>query len=213
MITGFNTDVKHGYKVYHVQTEDKGRNNPKIETLVYVGGEILDNYRTSYEQSKADLSEDEVMEMLEKQHKRVIRTIKVGHYDEPTSFPQEVMTNNPLEEVIADYLNSVPSEDYLKLITNGFAGFAKSRCSTLTFEARRIASKEPVPGAEVRVKLLSPGQRVKVLFQGETGMNGQLQGEITLPDEVASGDCALIIQSISEWGTCQQKFPLRRVAG
>jgi len=38
MITGFNTDVKHGAKVYHVQTEDKGRNNPKIETLVYVGG-------------------------------------------------------------------------------------------------------------------------------------------------------------------------------
>ena len=31
------------------QTEDKGLANPKIETLIYVGGEILDNYRSSYE--------------------------------------------------------------------------------------------------------------------------------------------------------------------
>ena len=41
MITGFNTDIKHNEKVYHVQTEDKGVGNPYIESLVYVGGEIL----------------------------------------------------------------------------------------------------------------------------------------------------------------------------
>src|SRR5262245_21768907 len=38
VITGYNTDVKHGGKVFHVQTEDKGAKNPIIETLVYVGG-------------------------------------------------------------------------------------------------------------------------------------------------------------------------------
>ena len=41
MITGFNTDIKHNEKVYHIQTEDKGLQNPYIESLVYVGGEIL----------------------------------------------------------------------------------------------------------------------------------------------------------------------------
>jgi len=43
VITGFNTDIKHNEKVYHVQTEDKGLQNPYIESLVYVGGEILDS--------------------------------------------------------------------------------------------------------------------------------------------------------------------------
>ncbi len=49
MITGYNTDVRHGNRVFHIQTEDKGLSNPKIETLIYVGGEILDSYRSSYE--------------------------------------------------------------------------------------------------------------------------------------------------------------------
>ena len=42
MVTGYNTDVEHDGRVYHVQTEDKGTDNPMIETLVYRGGEILD---------------------------------------------------------------------------------------------------------------------------------------------------------------------------
>jgi len=48
MVTGFNTDVKHDGRVYHVQTEDKGLQNPIIETLIYMGGEILAARRTSY---------------------------------------------------------------------------------------------------------------------------------------------------------------------
>ena len=49
MIVGFNTDIKHRGRVYHCQTEDKGRDNPLIETLVYRGGEILAARRSSYE--------------------------------------------------------------------------------------------------------------------------------------------------------------------
>jgi hypothetical protein len=48
VITGFNTDIKHNEKVYHIQTEDKGLQNPYIESLVYVGGEILASKKTSY---------------------------------------------------------------------------------------------------------------------------------------------------------------------
>ena len=40
MITGFNTDIRHNDKVYHIQTEDKGLQNPYIESLVYVGGAV-----------------------------------------------------------------------------------------------------------------------------------------------------------------------------
>src|SRR3954471_7416555 len=48
MITGYNTDVRHGEVVFHVQTEDKGVSNPYIESLVYVGGQVLASKRASY---------------------------------------------------------------------------------------------------------------------------------------------------------------------
>ncbi len=47
MITGFNTDVEYEGRVFHVQTEDKGRTNPVVESLVYSGGEIVASRRAS----------------------------------------------------------------------------------------------------------------------------------------------------------------------
>jgi hypothetical protein len=73
MVTGFNTDVDHAGRIYHVQTEDKGVDNPIIETLIYLGGEILASRRSSY----ADLldrgvGEKEIAERIESQHNRMI---------------------------------------------------------------------------------------------------------------------------------------------
>ncbi|MES1243218.1 MAG: hypothetical protein ABUT39_16515 [Acidobacteriota bacterium] len=48
MITGYNTDVRHNDVVFHVQTEDKGLGNPFIESLVYVGGQVLASKRSNY---------------------------------------------------------------------------------------------------------------------------------------------------------------------
>ena len=47
MITGYNTDVRHGAVGFHVQTEDKGRSNPCVDSLVYVGGQVLASKRTN----------------------------------------------------------------------------------------------------------------------------------------------------------------------
>ena len=71
MITGFNTDIKHNDKVYHIQTEDKGLQNPYIESLVYVGGEILASKKTSYaEQVKSGVDEKWIASLMEQQHRR-----------------------------------------------------------------------------------------------------------------------------------------------
>ena len=48
MITGYNTDVRHVETVVHVQTEDKGRGNPFIESVVYVAGRVVATKRSSY---------------------------------------------------------------------------------------------------------------------------------------------------------------------
>ena len=49
MMTGFNTDVDFEGRIFHVQTEDKGVDNPVVESLVYSGGEIVTSERSSYQ--------------------------------------------------------------------------------------------------------------------------------------------------------------------
>ena len=84
MITGFNTDIKHADKVYHIQTEDKGLQNPYIESLVYVGGEILASKKTSYaEQMKTGVDEKWIAGLMEQQHRTMIAAIKRGRFDHP----------------------------------------------------------------------------------------------------------------------------------
>ena len=48
MVQGFNHNIKHKGKLFHIQTEDSGRENPHIITHVFVGGNILATKKTSY---------------------------------------------------------------------------------------------------------------------------------------------------------------------
>jgi hypothetical protein len=81
-VTGFNHNIKHKGKVYHVQTEDSGVNNPHIITHLFVGGNILASKKTSY----ADILKTEnlpqvVRELMEEQHKEMLRNLINGVYD------------------------------------------------------------------------------------------------------------------------------------
>ena len=79
MITGHNTDVKHDGTVYHVQTEDGGKDNPVIVSLIYKGGRILASKKTSYTQivgTEGFLQS--LRQMLEDQHRAMIRAVTSG---------------------------------------------------------------------------------------------------------------------------------------
>ncbi|MFN8008689.1 MAG: hypothetical protein U0V70_17025 [Terriglobia bacterium] len=82
MITGFNTDVKYADTVYHVQTEDKGRANPLIESLIYVKGAILDSFRTHYSNflNSSGFQEVLLQRILEFQHRQIVGSIRKGKY-------------------------------------------------------------------------------------------------------------------------------------
>src|SRR5437660_12349384 len=83
-ITGFNTVISHKDKVDHIQTKDNGLHNPYIESLVYVGGEILASKKTSYaEQVKAGVDEKWIGSLMEQQHRTMIAAIKRGRFDAP----------------------------------------------------------------------------------------------------------------------------------
>ena len=82
MITGFNTNVRYGGRVYHVQTEDSGRNNPHVISHLYHSGTILASERREY----GDLLDSEeltgvVRRLMEGQHKAMLERLRRGEFD------------------------------------------------------------------------------------------------------------------------------------
>lgn len=82
MITGFNHNIKHKGRLYHVQTEDSGLKNPHIITHLFVGGNILASKKTEYREllGSADY-EKKVRAMMEEQHKQMLRNLVNGAFD------------------------------------------------------------------------------------------------------------------------------------
>ena len=73
VLTGYNTDIEHAGTVYHVQTEDKGRSNPFVESLVYASGEILYSRRTPYhELVDQELDPQTIATMMDRQHRAIV---------------------------------------------------------------------------------------------------------------------------------------------
>ena len=46
---GFNSNVRVGDALYHVQTEDRGPSHPYLDTVVYEAGRVVYKRSTSYE--------------------------------------------------------------------------------------------------------------------------------------------------------------------
>jgi hypothetical protein len=83
MVTGFNHNVKHRGKPFHVQTEDSGVANPQITTHLFVGGNIIASKKTSYaDRVGAPNLPQVVRELMEEQHKDVLRNLVNGRYDD-----------------------------------------------------------------------------------------------------------------------------------
>ncbi len=80
MIFGFNTEVRIGNNVFHVQTEDHGAQKHLLETTVYMGGRLVHRRKVSYEEllDSPNFSETEVRSRLEDQHRAVIEELRSG---------------------------------------------------------------------------------------------------------------------------------------
>ncbi|HEX9507036.1 MAG TPA: hypothetical protein VF947_01450 [Myxococcales bacterium] len=85
-VAGFNHNIKHGGKVFHVQTEDSGVKNAHIITHLFVGGNVVASKKISYaEIAQAENLADRVRQLMEGQHKEILRNLINGVYDEPGS--------------------------------------------------------------------------------------------------------------------------------
>jgi hypothetical protein len=82
MVVGYNHNIKHAGKLFHVQTEDSGLDNPHVITHLFVGGNIIASKKTSYADiAGADNLAEVVRELMEEQHKEMLRNLINGVYD------------------------------------------------------------------------------------------------------------------------------------
>src|SRR5690348_10025500 len=80
MSSGFNTDVRVGDQLYHVQTEDRGPNRLAIDTAVYQQGRVLHRRSSDYAEFAAsdEFTAEALHERVEQQHRAIIDELRSG---------------------------------------------------------------------------------------------------------------------------------------
>jgi len=222
VITGFNTDIKHNDKVYHIQTEDKGTTNPYIESLVYVGGEILASKKTSYaDQLKNGVDEKWIGSLMEQQHRTMIAAIKRGRFDTPADATQaniplsrvagpaeakqsESSDDRTLDQVIIDYLASEAESEHLELSLLNQLDFVAGQPTEFRITTRKSISQQPIVGAAIEVKVVSTVEPPRVIFRGKTAGDGAVTIRCDIP-AFDRGTAAVIISAQSGLGNDEVK--------
>lgn len=194
MIFGFNTDVKHEDKVYHVQSEAR-EHERLLQTQVFVRGQCIGKLATPYQHSGEpdEASEKQLEQSLRGQHKSVLDAIREGRL--------EGMLGRPDQEV-----HKAPSGMKLQW-TN--AGAPRSDDALMV----RIVVSEgesPVEGAKVTARLRrSEGD--PVYSQATTDSSGAAELKLGAGKPELS-DSDILVQATHGGRVVTRKFRLRKTA-
>ena len=203
MITGFNTDVDFDGRVFHVQTEDKGRENPTIESLVYSRGEIVAARNTRYEDlnQSSDYSEDAVMDRMERQHQLLIREILNGKFgaDGPKPFGHNIITNRRLDEVVSEFLETSYTPEPIRVEWLEESPVVAGSAASIRLQVLLDENGKPAGGAHVELLLVSELSDPLSLFSAATDRQGQVIAEFQLP-ELAAADTGFSLICVARMG-------------
>jgi hypothetical protein len=235
VLTGYNTDIDHAGTTYHVQTEDKGRSNPIVESLVYARGEILYSKRTSYQDLVDEaIDSNAIASLMERQHHTIVEAIHRGRLaqlaDEPDmvgdeddtsiSRDDEVQTADEgvgtesdeptLDQVILDYLAAQRGRAHLVLRAVNKHDFVYGREAEIAISAVDSQSNSAQSGVQITVLFKSTSEpRRLVLAEGETDEEGIFNASAPLPD-FSGGTSAVVITAESDLGQSEIKHLVHR---
>lgn len=106
MIFGFNTDVKFGDTMYHVQSEAR-KADLLLQTMVFVRGHCMGKIASSYadQVSNPGFSEEYIHELLKRQHRNTLDRVKAGTIEQ--FFREQTEIRDAESETLAlTWLNS-----------------------------------------------------------------------------------------------------------
>jgi hypothetical protein len=224
VLTGYNTDIQHSGTTYHVQTEDKGRANPLVESLVYTSGEILYSRRTAYNDLvEQDVDREAIASLMERQHRSIVKAVQTGGLaqltgeieqvaaaDDTTITHREAVSESgdepSLDQVILDYLESQRDQAHLILRASIDHDFAYGGLAPISVLAVDSIAHSPQAGVKVSVLFKSTAEpRRLVLAEGETGADGIFSAEADMP-AFAGGTSAVVITAESDLGRSEMKY-------
>jgi len=222
VLTGFNTDIEHSGTTYHVQTEDKGRGNPLVESLVYTSGEILYSRRTPYDDLvEQDVDREAIASLMERQHRSIVDAVQTGgvarltgkieiaaeddttitHRDAEAGANEEPS----LDQVILDYLEAQRDQAHLILRASIEHDFAYGGLAPISVLAVDSIAHSPQAGVKVLVLFKSTAEpRRLVLAEGQTDEDGTFTAEADMP-AFADGTSAVVITAESDLGSSEMK--------
>jgi len=228
VLTGYNTDIDYAGTVYHVQTEDKGRSNPFVESLVYASGEILYSRRTPYHDLvERGVEPQAVAAIMERQHRSIVEAIGAGRLHQLMSRDEEVaseddttiarprldaapVSETSLDQVIVDYLQAQRGRAHLVLQAGREHDFSYGARVRIVIVAADSQTNAPMKGVEVSVLFKSTAEPHRlVLAEGVTGADGRFSDEVVLP-AYNGGTSAIVVSAQSQLGSSEIKHLVHR---
>jgi hypothetical protein len=214
MITGFNTDIEFEGKIFHVQTEDRGLDHPVIESLVYVGGEILSSRKTPYDDliESGSFEESVLQQRLKTQHLTVIREIQTGSMFEGEQIPfgWNVVSNLSFDQVVLRFLQEAIALESLSLDWLEPKTLRAGERPRIKVALTEQSSERPVVGGTVIVKLIG-GKQSTELFAGTTDESGLLEVVCDIPAKPGASP-TIVCEAEAAGKTAEVRHPVRRAA-
>jgi hypothetical protein len=192
MIFGFNTDVKHGDTIYHVQSEAR-ESERLLQTQVFVRGRCIGKKATSYANKSPEIqfSDTQKEQQLREQHRLVLDAIREGKLDQALDRPEpEVLAT--VKELEVQWLNaeSVHSD------------------RNLSMQLRVTEGGSAAGGARLTFRFARPGV-APFYTQAVADSVGAVEIKIEV-EESALPDSSLLVQANFEGRTATRKFLLRK---
>ncbi|MBI1750662.1 MAG: hypothetical protein HY234_05490 [Acidobacteria bacterium] len=201
MIFGFNTDLRVGNAVYHVQTEDRGDVNPVIDTTIYSKGRILHRRVSSYKEFREspDFSPTALRQRLEEQHRSVIDELRGSALvlDAPQAAPA------PAPEFAAAP-PPAPAGIQVQLLNPG--SWLAAGTATLKLEVKSNGKGEAVSEATIQVTVTAAQGPVD--FAARTDSDGHAELAFPLP-RMGPGGTDLVIRAKSPAGEDEIRYSLK----
>ena len=219
MIFGFNTDIKSGNTVYHVQSEAR-QNERLLQTQIFVRGQCIGKKASSYADlaGHSEFSEERMHEMLKSQHRETVESVRAGNIDEALQKVRpltEVLSEMCGVEIAVGATDSVlaaetPAPALLLEFLNSSDVFDGE---TVQLRFRVLDGGRPVTGAKIISKLTSSsheGQEHQPVFvQSETELDGC--GEVELPIRLETvSNATVLVQATHEGKSAMKKFRLSK---
>ena len=194
MIFGFNTDVKQGDTVYHVQSEAR-ENELILQTQVFVRGRCIGKKATSYAEqiARGDFSDQQKEQILRDQHRQVLDAIREGRVEDMFDRKDSQETLAAVKELDLQWLNadSVRSENSVIMNLRVTEGGSAVEGARLTF---RFSRPDAAP----------------FYTQVATNSGGYAEMKVDF-EESALPDASVLVQASFGGRTATRKFRLRRV--